>query len=300
MATTRTRGENVSFGETVQLRALFKDALGSPADLDIFPTITLVQPSGAVAAGPTSLGVFRLSTGLYGFDYPVELNASLGVWNDIWDGTLLGQPVSGSFNFVVQNTQLPAVNTDGYVHLGDDPGFCYSQIAIQNINVMIKTLRARLDSRGKATVTDSFGNDILVDCDIYTIDSMVSFLADSLTLFNEIPHFTNFTFQDTEILQQFHNVIVQGATIMALAGKALLERGREFQFTDNGINFNPPTVSELMATEWSTELANHFEKIKLIKQNMKPAPLGLGTLTISTSRHPAIRRLRHLRARQLF
>ncbi len=300
MSTLRTRGENVSYGETVQLRALFRDSSGDPVDLDIFPTITIVEPSGNVALGPTSLGVFRLSTGLYGYDYPVALNASIGVWNDIWDGTLLGSSVSGSFNFVVQNTQLPAVNTDGYVHLGDDPGFCYSQTAIMNINILMKTLRARLDSRGKATITDDFGNEILVDCDIFSVDSLVSFIADSLTLFNEIPHFTNFTFEDTEILQQFHNVIVQGATLMALASKALLERGREFQFTDNGINFNPPTVSELMQTEWSTELANHFEKVKLIKSNMKPGPLGLGTLTISTSRHPAIRRLRHLRARQIY
>ncbi|KKN18073.1 hypothetical protein LCGC14_0959320, partial [marine sediment metagenome] len=38
MATLRTRGENVGFGETVQLRALFKNALGVPADLDSFPT----------------------------------------------------------------------------------------------------------------------------------------------------------------------------------------------------------------------------------------------------------------------
>ena len=300
MATLRTRGENVSFGETVQLRALFKDTSGNPVDLDSFPTITIVQPSGNVAVGPTSLGVFRLSAGLYGYDHPVPLNASLGVWNDIWDGTLLGVPISGSFNFVVQNTQLPAVNTDGYIHLGDDPGFCYSQTALFNINILIKTLKARLDSRGKATVTDQYGNDILVDCDIFAIEALTSFIADSLTLFNEIPHFTLFTFEDTEILQQFHNVIVQGATIMALGGKALLERGREFQFTDNGINFNPPTVSELMATEWSAELANHFEKVKYIKSNMKPSPLGLGTLTISTSRHPAIRRLRHLRARMIY
>jgi hypothetical protein len=299
MVTLRTRSEQVGFGETVQLRVQFKDA-GVPADLDLFPTLTIVQPSGAVFLGPTSQGVFRLDVGLYGYDLPVMLNASLGVWWDLWSGTLDGYNVVGELQFVVTNTQLPAVNTDGYVHLGDDPGFCYNQTAIQNINVLMKTLRARLDSRGKATITDDFGNPVLVDCDIYTIDSLTAFIANSITLFNEIPHFTNFTFQDTEFLEIFHDVIVEGATLMALASKALLERGREFQFTDNGINFNPPTMSELMQTEWSTTLAHHFEKLKLIKANMKPGPLGLGTLTISTSRHPAVRRLRHLRARQIF
>ena len=54
-----------------------------------------------------------------------------------------------------------------------------------------------------------------------------------------------------------------------------------------------------MSSEWGTETAQHLEKIKLIKYNMKPAPMGLGTLTISTVRSPAIARLRWLRARQI-
>jgi hypothetical protein len=296
----RTRNEIIQPGDVAQLRALFKDSFGNPVDLDIFPSITINQPSGNVALGPTSIGVYRLDTGLYGYDFAVGINPSLGVNSDIWDGVLLGVPVTGTFQFMIHSTQMPYLNTDGYVALGDDVGFNYSQIAIQNINVLMKTLRARLDSRGKATVTDEFGNDILVDCDIFTVDSLTCFIADSLTMFNEIPHFTNFTFEDTDILQQFHNVIVQGAVLMALSSKALLERGREFNFTDNGIAFTPPTVSELMTTQWSAELANHLDKLRGVKASMKPGPYGLGTLTISSSRSPAIARLRHLRARQLY
>lgn len=301
MVTLRTRTEQVGYGETIQLRVQFRNAFtGEPADLDSFPTLTIVQPSGNVFLGPTSQGVFRVSTGLYGYDLPIMLNATPGVWNDLWSGSLDGYNISGDLLFVVTNTNLPAVNTDGYVALGDDPGFCYSQTAIRNINVLIKTLRARLDSRGKATVKDEFGNDILIDCDIYSVEQLTSFLANSISLFNEIPHFTFYTFEDTEFIKIFHDVIVQGATLMALASKSLLERGREFQFSDNGISFTPPTVSELMNTQWGTELNNHWEKVKLIKANMKPQGIGLGTLTISTSRNPAVRRLRHLRARQIF
>ena len=296
----KSRHEIVQAGDIVQLRALFKDSFGQPTDLDSFPTITLNQPSGTVALGPTSQGVFRLDTGLYGFDYAVGSNPSFGGWIDHWDGILTGIPIFGEFCFTVHNTQMPFLNSDGYKALGDDPGFCYSQVAICNINLLLKTLKARLDSRGKATVCDEFGNKILVDCDIFTVEALTSFLANSLSLFNEIPHFTLFTFEDTEIIAQFHDVIVQGATIMALGGKSLLERGKEFQISDNGLQFTPPTVSELMSTQWAAEMANHFEKVKLIKQNMKPSPQGLGTLTISTSRHPAIARLRHLRARRLF
>jgi hypothetical protein len=285
--------------DTAQLKALFKDSSGNPVDLDSFPSVTIIQPSGNVAVGPTSTGVFRISTGLYAFDYEVGLNAYLGVWNDQWDGVLQGVPVFGTFSFVVHNTQMPHVNSDGYIALGDDPGFNYSQAAIQNINLLLKTLRARLDSSGKARIIDDYGNETFVDCDIYTVAQLVSFLAYSLEQFNEYPHFTLFTFEDTDMIQQFHAIIAQGAAIMALASKALLERGREFTLNDNSIAYTPPGVSDMMQTEWAAELAQHFEKIKYIKGNMKPSPMGLGTLTISTTRHPALARLRHLRARQL-
>jgi hypothetical protein len=299
MAINRSRGETVGQGETVQLRALFRGPDGNETDLDAFPTITITQPSGNIIIGPTNIGVYRLSVGVYGFDYDVKVNDSLGVWTDIWDGVLDTLRVSGSFNFVVQNTQMPAINTDGYEHLGDDVGFNYSQTSIHNINLLMKTLRARLDSMGKVKTKDEYGNEIYAECDIFSIATMVSFIVNSLSLFNGIPHFTLFTFEDTDFIQQFHDVLVQGAAIMALSSKALIEKGSEFSLTDQGVDYKPPSVADLMQTEWSTELTNHTDKVKLIKQNMKPAPLGLGTLTISTSRHPAIARLRHLRERQI-
>lgn len=296
----RARSEIVMATDTVQLKAQFSDAFGVAADLDALPTITITQPSGNVIFGPTSTGPVRIGVGLYSFDYEVGINPSLGVYSDIWDGVLSGIPVHGQFQFVVHNTQMPFINLDGYKALGDDPGFCFSQNAICNINLLLKSLRARLDSQGKSRFQDEFGNDVFVDCDIFSVEQLVSFLAISLSMFNEIPHFTFFTFEDTDIIAQFHEMFVQGGAMYALSSKALLERGREFQLTDNGVNFNPPTVSELMQTEWSAMLSQYFEKIKFIKNSMKPSPVGLGTLTISTSRHPAVMRLRHLRARQIF
>ena len=298
--TLRARSEIVMATDTVQLKAQFRDSFGDPADLDSLPTLTINQPSGNVVFGPTFAGVIQIGTGLYSFNYDVGLNPALGVYSDVWDGFLTGIPVHGEFNFVIHNTQMPFVNTDGYKALGDDPGFNYSQNAICNINLLLKSLRARLDSRGKARFKDEFGNDVFVDCDIFSVEQLVSFLGISLSMFNQIPHFTFFTFEDGDIIAQFHEMIVQGGAIYALSSKALLERGREFQLNDSGVQFTPPTVSELMQTEWSAELNIHLEKLKMIKASMKPSPLGLGTRTISTSRSPAIARLRHLRARQLF
>lgn len=296
---TLPRSQIISPGDKVRLRALFKGSDGQPADLDAYPEVTIIAPSGGVVSGPTSAGVFRSGVGEYGFDFAVGLAPAIGIWNDVWDGTLNGFTVSGEFSFVVHITQMPAINTDGYVHLNDDPGFDYSQIAINNINHLLKSLKARLRSSGKHRSVDAFGNVEYRDCDVFSVDDLVSYLARSLSEFNAIPHFTMFTFDDTEIIQQFHGVLVQGATIYALAGQALLERGREFQISDNGIGFTPPTLSEILNTQFQTELNNWYEKIKIIKATMKPSPIGLGIarpFNVSTT----LRAMRHFRQRQIF
>jgi hypothetical protein len=295
----RSRSETVQHTDTVKLLAQFKGPDTLPVDLDSFPQVAIVQPSGNVAIGPTSAGVAHIKTGLYEYDYNVGINDSIGVWNDVWSGTLNGFTIQATFSFVVEDTNLPAVNSDGYVHLGDDPGFNYSQTAIMNINKILKSLKARLNSSGKAKAKDKFGNVIFIDCDIFSVDMLVTFIADTLSEFNEIPHFTMFTFDDVEFVKQFENILMQGALLKALASKALIERGREFVISDNGINFTPPTVSEMLNTQFSAELANYMEKLKQIKANMKPSPMGMGMLTISAARNPVIGAFRHRRARQI-
>lgn len=295
---TLPRSQIISPGDKVLLRAKFTGSDGQPADLDAFPQVTIIAPTGGVVSGPTSAGVFRNGVGEYGFEFAVGLMPAIGVWNDRWEGTLNGFTVSGEFSFVVHTTQMSAINTDGYVHLNDDPGFDYSQTAINNINHLLKSLKARLRSSGKHKGVDEFGNVEYRDCDVFSPSDLVSYLAQSLSEFNAIPHFTMFTFDDTEMMQQFHGVLVQGATIYALAGQALLERGREFQINDNGIGFTPPTLSEILNTQFQTELNNWYEKTKMIKATMKPSPIGLGTVRpfhVSTT----LRAMRHLRSRSI-
>lgn len=295
----KPRSQIIMPTDTVRLDVVFKDGYGSPNDLDAFPSLTIVQPSGNVVLGPTSAGVFRTGVGTYGYDLQIGFQGPVGVWRDIWQGTVGGTPSYLEQMFVVYTSQTPAINSDGYKHLGDDPGFNYSQNAIGNINNLLKLLRARLKSAGKHRTTDEFGNIIFTDCDIYTVDQLVSFLAMSLCEFNETPHFTLFTFENTAIIENFCGILVQGAALMALSSQALIERGREFQITDNGIGFTPPTISEMLSTQWSTELTNWYDRVKLIKHNMKPSPQGLGTLR-PLAASPQFRRLRHLRARRIF
>jgi hypothetical protein len=297
--TIKARGEVIDVTDQVNLTVQFKDQFGNYVDTDSFPTISIVQPSGLVALAPTSAGVTRVSTGVYSFIFTVPINGPYGAFNDIWVGFVNGYRVEATLTFVVIHTQIPAINSDGYIHLGDDPGFSYSQCATANINKLIKALRARLNSAGKAKSSDAYGNTVYVDCDIFSVAMLTTFLATALSDFNQVPYFTFFTFDDDDFVNQFLEILVEGATLYALASKALIERGREFQITDNGLSFQPPTVSELMMTQYSTLLSHYWEKLKYIKNSLRPGPRGLGVFSMTSGMNPAFARLRHLRARRI-
>lgn len=293
------RGELLDVTDQVNLTVQFKDSFGNPIDTDSFPTISIVQPSGLVSIAPTSVGVTKIGTGKYSFIFTIPYNGPYGVFNDIWAGYINGFRVEATLSFVVTHTQIPAINTDGYVHLGDDPGFSYSQCATININKLIKALRARLNSSGKAKSADAYGNTVYVDCDIFSVDMLTTFIATALWDFNQVPYFTWFQFEDQGFVDQFGEILVEGATLYALASKALIERGREFQITDNGLNFTPPSVSEIMQTQYSTLLSHYWEKLKYIKNSLRPSPKGLGVFSMNSGMNPAYARLRHMRARRI-
>jgi hypothetical protein len=293
------RSDIIQPGDTVRLRARFTGPDGSEMDLDTFPTVTIIQPSGGVIMPPTSIGVTRIDVGQYSFDYSVGLFPPIGTWRDVWTGVIDGFSVMDEFTFTIFQGQLPAVSTDGRHHLGDIIGYDFSQNSICNINNVLKSVRARLKSSGKAKRTDEFGNIIYKDCDIYQVDELVSYIVRSLSRFNQTPTFTTFTFEDTCIIEEFHDILVQGAVVFALGAQALIERGREYSVTDNGVAFNPPSISELLMSEYNAELADYKEALKTIKVNMRPAAIGLGTMSFTNS-SPQFRRLRNLRARQIY
>lgn len=295
----KARGEAVDVNDQINLTVTFKNGLGEPTDLDSFPKVSIIQPSGLVLLAPTSVGVSRVETGKYSYIFTIPYNGPLGIWNDIWTGYMSGFYAEAQFSFAVLQTDVPAINVDGYVTLGDDPGFHYSQEAIRNINKLLKALKARLNSSGKAKSTDSFGNTLYVDCDIFSISTLVTFLATALSDFNQVPYFTFFQFHDDQFIDQFFEILIEGATLYALSSHALIEKGSEFTATDNGINFNPSTISDLMQTQYSTLLTHYFEKLKMIKASLRPHGIGLGTVSMSNATNPMFNKYRFLRARKL-
>lgn len=295
----RTRTELIEVLDTVELTAAFRDGSGNLVDTDSYPQVSIRQPSGAILVGPTSQGVQRLSIGKYQYSFTVPFGSLIGVYNDLWQTTINGFEVDATFSFVVLTTDVPAINSDGYYHLGDDPGFDYSQTAIFNINKLLKALKARLRNTAKVKVKDIYGNDVFIDCAVFQTDILVDFLAMALTDFNQVPYLTFFTFEDTDMINLFLEVLVEAATIYALGSQAIIERGAEFNITDNGINFVPPTLSEILQTQYSALMTQHWDKLKYIKNSLRPSPRGLGTLR-PLAANPAFLRLRHLRARRFF
>jgi len=299
MGFIKARGQFVDVTEQINLTVQFKDQSGNPINTDQFPTISIIQPSGSVLLLPTSQGVVQSGTGSYGYVFTVPINGPYGVFNDIWTGSINGFQVQNTFSFVVSHTDLPALNTDGYLALGDDPGFHYSQIAIYNINKLIKILKNRLNADGKTPAFDQYGNLQYVDCSLYSIDMLVSFLAAALSDFNQVPYFTFFTWEDTLFIDQFAEILIQGATLYALASKALIEKGREYVIQDNGISFTPPTIAELLETQYSTLLTQYRETLKYIKNSLRPSPKGLGVFSMISGLNPSVSRLRFLKARRI-
>jgi len=295
----KARGETLDVTDQVNLTIQFRDSSGNPVNTDSFPTISIIQPSGLVLLAPTSVGITKTGTGKYSYIFTIPINGPFGIYQDVWIGYINGFRLQSDFSIIVVKTDVPGINIDGYTKLGDDPGFQYSQAAIKNINKLIKSLKARLNSSGKAKATDKYGNVVYVECDIFSVDMLVTFLATALWDFNQVPFFTFFKFDDDNFVEQFGEILIEGATLYSLASKALIERGREFQVTDNGLNFNPPTVSDLMNTQYSALLSHYWEKLKMIKASLRPAPRGLGVFSMNSGIHPAVARLRHLRQRRV-
>lgn len=292
----KNRGQNVLPTESIQLTAKFYKN-GVLADLDSFPQISIMQPNGLVTVSSSSLGVYRLSVGVYAYLLEIPFTTSMGVWVDHWVGQMSGQSIVQEFNFIVETTQLPSVNTDGYYALGDPPAFNYSQLAISNINILMAMVKARLASSGLSKMIDAAGNVTYANCDIFSVEQLTVFLAGALSAFNEIPTFTAFTFESTEIMKIFGEVIVQHAVLWALSSKSLSETGREFTITDNGVAFNPPSIGSRLNEQFNTELGNWDAKVRLIKQNMKSNPLGISLGSAMGS--PRLRILRTMRQRQI-
>src|ERR1017187_6779540 len=260
VAVIRARGELISPTDIVNLTAQFYDGYGNPHNCDTYPTVSIIQPNGGVILSPTSSGVQQIDVGKYLFQYVAPFSGPYGAWNDLWQGTVNGFVSTEILTFIVSSTELPAIiNSDGYQHLGDEVEFSYSQRAIRNINKLIAMVKMRVGNDAKAKTEDVWGNTTFVSCDIFSISTITTAIATSITSFNQIPFFTFFTFEDTQFIEQFAEILVEGATYNLLAAQALLEQGKQFTITDQGASYTPHAVGEMLNTQYGGLLTHYWE-----------------------------------------
>lgn len=138
-----------------------------------------------------------------------------------------------------------------------------------NLRTLTHLLQSRLHSACKSKSADKDGNTIYIATNIYSEDSLHSFIKLSISSFNQMPVFTDFSLSDDKFVRTFIEVLVEGATIYALASQALIERGREFFIGDQGIEFQPPNVSEMLNTQYQTTLHSYNDKLHIIKNQIR-------------------------------
>ncbi len=178
-----------------------------------------------------------------------------------------------------------------------------------NVLLLMKLLRVRLGSDNNRRkrdqfgrfVTDSNGNFVMEPCNVFTTEELYTFLKASLAEFNSIPHFTGFTFNDATFVNTFQHELTEGAFILGMALQGLREKGREFVMTDDGLSYQPPQIADYLKGYLTDFMTQYRERIKFIKCNMKPLPIGFGTVysLAGGGASPAFLRLRHLRERQI-
>jgi len=301
MANNRNSAEK---GETVRLNVQYYGIDGQPSNADFTPSIEITDVNGNIIIAETTDGVVRSETGLYYYDYYVASDSGSGMWQDTWSAQIQGVEITDSFNFLVVT---PGSEELGTVRIGDDVSFDFSEEELAGINILLKYLKARLRSDGKkpkrdeygAFVRDENGEIVYVECNVFSDELLVCFLCQALSEFNMIPFFTTFSFADRIIFTTFSQIIVEAAMVFAMASQALVEKGRDFTISDGGVSYQPPALGDFLASQYNNFLSNYRERVKFIKNSIRPGPKGFGTYTNLASGSPAFARLRHLRARRI-
>ncbi|MFA5049004.1 MAG: hypothetical protein WC516_08325 [Patescibacteria group bacterium] len=292
MAITR----EVIAGQTIALEIEIRDVMGNDIDPDAIPNVSIIDSHNSVIRPLSPINVSKLSIGKYRFNYTTSPLASLGIWIDRWQVVVSGETTNVDLSFNVLD-HTAAISYAG-AQIGDNPNVSYSEDEIIGINMLLAILKARLKNNLQVETIDAYGNIEYVDCNVFTNDELVWFLNCSLQEFNQTPHFTDFHFSNEVIYNRYCHVIVEGACILAWAAQMLIEAGREFTITDNGITMNPPPLSTTLNNEMSQFLNAHRENLKFIKGCIKPSPVGFGSFRVLAS-NPSWMRLRHLRERRI-
>lgn len=289
--------DNGLIGQLVNLDITIRNSLGQPTDADQLPDVQIVNSNGVTERIYSASGVLKTAKGEYRLPYSIPSVGPVGTWDDSWRAMVNGNQITGTYSFSVLNATI-SMSADPGSEIGDAVIEDWTQVEIDGINILMKMLKARLRNNNQSESVDDFGNKTFSDCYIFTDTELEQFIKASVSEFNQTPHRTNFSVGDQMIYDIHAYVITEGAYILAIASQMLIEAGREFTVSDNGITMSPPPLSTILNNELSAFLTRHTDMLKYIKTSMKPGPRGIGTYRVLAIA-PSYLRLRHLRQRQI-
>lgn len=285
-------------GREIDLYTLFTDANGSPIDSDTIPQVTIRDPQGIAHITLQSGVSLADKPGLYKFSYLIPIHTNDGYWSDQWTAFIGGIQITATFSFQVLGAGIIDQAIAPIFLPTDDFKYTFTKEEAKGISILLTLLKARVKNNGFGRVSDGMGGFKLVPCNVFSDDELIKFLIDALSEFNSTPHFTFYTFANVEMQGIFADILVQGAELLALSAQALIEKGKEFTITDNGITYSPPFLSDLLMNQYNAKLPVYREKLKFIKASIKPTPKGLGSFRI-TALSPSYIKLKSLRERQI-
>jgi len=213
--------DNAIIGQSVRLQIQYYDVNGDVIEPDATPSLRIVDNNSNIILDYTDENVYKVGKGFYQIDYTVPSTATTGIWMDEWRAQIGGQDLDTVFVFTVVNaeTGVEPGTGPGRIRIGDAVVFDFSDAEIYGINILLKYLKARLNSNGVkpkrdqfgAFILDAYGEVITEPCDIFSDEILVTFLCQALSEFNMIPFFTAYTFGDPVIQTLFSQAIVEGA-----------------------------------------------------------------------------------------
>jgi hypothetical protein len=291
-------------GQTVSLGIQYYGPNGGAADADSIPEIKILNSDGDLIVPLTSTGVTRQDVGLYYYSFSVGDSVRKGLWTDVWSASVGGTQILNELKFLVIDE---VSESTGAIQLGDDVEFDFSEAELVGLNILLKYLKARVRSDGQkpsrdeygAFIYDGYGEVVMEECNVFSDEILACFLCSALSEFNMVPFFTSYSFADEIIYKTFSHAIVEGATILALSSQALVEKGRDFTISDGGISYQPPALGDFLASTYNNFLTSYRERLKFIKNSIRPGPQSFGTYTNLSSGAPAFTRLRHQRSRKI-
>ena len=294
-------------GQEIDLYVQFVSAAGEKTNSDQTPQVEIYDSMGRKWLALTNVGVSLVpeEVGLYKLSYTIPNNLSFsdGYASDIWSAKIGNDLVTNAFDFLVTSAgevdEAVAPDYDATALLGASVPWDFTKDEAKGVNILMQMLKCRVKNDGVRKVPDGYGAMKDEICVVFTNAEIICFLMNSLSEFNSYPNFTAFKFSDPAIYTIFADIIVQGGVLMALAAQALIERGREFVLVDSSISYSPPAISEILNTQYNEQLQDYKERLRMIKNNLKPAPYSIATFHMGNAMVPGVLRLRHLRQRQI-